>query len=256
MINSKFGLFPKTFMLRLYSLSIAFCCIFYPPLNQAQYLNSRQPNPESLHQQASEAMQQGNYAIAYCIWQPMARDGDNRAQYNLGWMYHNGYGLSIDDQMALYWWLKAAAIGYADAHFALGDLYANGQGVEKNLAIALGWYISAALKNHEQARETLISLLNSNDKLARRTFELLLQTDWTLLGDTMEVSVDKANTRRGPDKSFPIVTTLQRGHTVIPLKQQDGWTYVGIAGLGKNAWIFSRLIDKPAGIYPVGKAQP
>jgi len=121
------------------------------------------------------------------------------------------------------------------------------------MAIAMGWYISAALKDHVAARETLMSLLTSNDKLAQRTFQLLLQSDWAILGETMEVSVDKANTRRGPDTSYKVVTTLERGHPVIPLKQQNGWTYVGITGQGRNAWIFNKLISKPAGLYPLQK---
>jgi TPR repeat protein len=221
----------------------------------AQFINSNNQNNEFSHQQARLAMQDGNYAVAYCIWQPMARNGDNIAQYNLGWMYHNGYGLSINDENALYWWLKAASTGSADAHFALGDLYANGQGVEKNMAIALGWYISAALKNHIPARETLLELMTSEDKFAVRTFELLLQSDWSLLGETMEISVDKANLRSGPDKSYKVVTTLKLGHVLIPLKQQNGWTQVGITGQGRTAWIFSRLIRKPAGIYPLKPAK-
>lgn len=216
---------------------------------QAQFFTSPQ-RIEQLDQKARTAMQQGNYAIAYCIWEPLAKSGNSSAQYNIGWMYHNGYGLSINDEQALYWWLKSSATGDANAHFALGDLYAQGQGVEKNISISLGWYISAALKGHEPARETLMALLSSNNTLVKNTFQLLLQTDWSILGDTMLVSVDKANTRRGPDKSYKIVTTLQRGHVVIPLQEKNGWTYIGITGKGKTAWIFSRLISKPAGIYP------
>ncbi|MDJ0833790.1 MAG: SH3 domain-containing protein [Gammaproteobacteria bacterium] len=200
---------------------------------------------------AREAMQKGNYAVAFCIWQPLAQAGDSEAQFNIGWMYHNGYGLRIDDETALYWWLQSAASGFTDAHFALGDLYANGQGVEQNSAIALGWYISAALKGHLQAQETLSNILAGDDKLAKSTFQLLLQTDWSVLGETLEVSVDKANTRRGPATSYQVVAVLERGHAVIPLKQEGGWTYVGITGTGKTAWIFSSLISKPAGIYPL-----
>lgn len=239
---------------RLVSLGIT-CLLFFTSTDTfAQYLTHRDPQIETLHQKAGNAMQQGNYAIAFCIWQPLATEGDNRAQYNIGWMYHNGYGLSINDEIALYWWLKAASTGSADAHFALGDLYASGQGVEKNMAIALGWYISASLKDHIPARETLMTLLNSDDRLAIKTFQTLLQNNWSIFGDTMEIGVDRANTRRGPATSYQIVATLERGHPVIPIKEKDGWTYIGITGLGKTAWVFSSLIAKPAGIYPVEEA--
>lgn len=222
---------------------------------QAQFVGRPAPSDEQLHTEASLAMQQGNYAIAYCIWQPMATNGDSRAQYNIGWMYHNGYGLSINDEQAFSWWLSSAASGDADSHFALGDLYLQGQGVEKDLSIALGWYISAALKGHEPSQEALMSLLSNDDgSLAQDTFQLLLQTDWSILGDAMQVKVDKANTRRGPDKSYQVVVTLEKGHTVIPLREQNGWTHIGITGLtgkGQTAWIFSSLLGKPAGIYPL-----
>jgi len=201
------------------------------------------------HDQAATAMQQGNYAIAYCLWQPLAKHGDREAQFNIGWMYHNGYGLSINDEQALYWWLKAAANGSIDAHFALGDLYANGQGVERNMPIAIGWYIAAARRDHETARETLMALLSEDNELAQVTFKQLLQSEWGVLGESQQVNVERANTRRGPDKSYPIVTTLSKGHEVIPLKTENNWTYIGITGSGKIAWIFNSLISKAPGAY-------
>nr|MBC8212523.1 SH3 domain-containing protein [Gammaproteobacteria bacterium] len=124
------------------------------------------------------------------------------------------------------------------------------QGVEKNQAIALGWYISAALRQHEPARETLLELLAKNDDLAQSTILLLLQSDWSILGDTRQVNVERANIRRGPDTSYPVVTTLEKGQQVIPLREQNGWTYIGIIGEGVTAWIHSPLLSKPAGIYP------
>ncbi len=233
-------------------ISYFFTLLFLFLSNQlhAQFLTDQQQT-DKLDLKARSAMQQGNYAIAYCIWEPLAQQGNNSAQYNIGWMFHNGYGLSINDDQALYWWLKSAATGNINSHYALGDLYSQGLGVEQNIPIALGWYISAAVKGHEPAQETLMAFLSSDNKLAKNTFQLLLQTDWSILGDTMQIKVDKANTRRGPDKSYKIVATLERGHNVIPLREQNGWTFIGITHSGKTAWIFSALIGKPAGIYPV-----
>ena len=229
------------------------CLIFLlnlvPVQLSAEMLNHDPSRLESLHLEASDAMQRGNYAIAYCIWKPLADDGDRNAQYNIGWMYHNGYGLSINDKAAFDWWLKSAASGDANSHFALGDLYFQGQGVEKNMAIALGWYISAALRQHEPARETLLELLAKNDTLAQNTIQQLLQSDWQVLGDVLEVNVERANIRRGPDTSYPIVATLEIGQQVIPLLRQNGWTYIGLIGDGVTAWIHSPLLSKPAGIY-------
>ncbi len=233
---------PRPFR-RIKPVMVLLACFINGPLH-AQTFGAEPDNPNKLHQRASTQMQQGNYAIAYCIWRPMAEHNDSRAQYNIGWMYHNGYGLAIDDETAFFWWIKSSAAGNTNAEYALGDLYLLGQGVEKDLSIALGWYIAAALKDHPTARETLHSLLRKDDPISQKIFRSLLKTDWSLVGDAMQVRVDKANTRAGPGKQFKVVNTLQRGHIVIPLQQQQGWTQVGIAGLGQTAWIFSRLIEK------------
>ncbi|MBP6437528.1 MAG: sel1 repeat family protein, partial [Paludibacteraceae bacterium] len=61
-----------------------------------------------------------------------ATQGDARAQYNLGWMYDNGQGVTQSDSKAFEWYSKAAAQGNAKAQYNLGWMYGNGQGVEKN----------------------------------------------------------------------------------------------------------------------------
>ena len=242
----------KVFESALLILAFSTLSLLIIPAATAQFRDSATiMSVDELHSKAVQSMQDGNYAIAYCIWQPLADGGDSRAQYSIGWMFHNGYGLRIDDDTALYWWLKAALTGHADAHFALGDLYANGQGVEKNLPIAIGWYISAALMNHEPARETLMNLLMSENEIAINTFTTMLISDWSLFGEPMEVSVERANFRNGPGTQFNVVTTLSKGHPVIPLKESNGWTYVGITSLGKTAWIFTKLLSRPAGAYPL-----
>ena len=71
---------------------------------------------------ARAAMQAGDYAEAYYLWRGMADTGDADAMYNLGWMYHNGYGLVIDDTEALRWWEQAASGESVDALYALGNL--------------------------------------------------------------------------------------------------------------------------------------
>ena len=72
---------------------------------------------------AVEAMRTGNFAEAYCIMRPLAEDGDADAQYNIGWMYLNGYGLRVNDSLALDWWKKASVQGHTDANFSIGMLY-------------------------------------------------------------------------------------------------------------------------------------
>src|SRR5450759_3597993 len=61
--------------------------------------------------------------------QQKAEQGDAEAQFNLGVMYTNGYGVWQDYAQAAAWFLKAAEHGDAMAQIALGYAYAKGQGV-------------------------------------------------------------------------------------------------------------------------------
>ena len=102
---------------------------------------------------AVHAMREGNFAEAYCILRPHAEAGDAEAQYNVGWMYLNGYGLAINDSLALEWWQRAADQGHVDAIFSMAMLYSLGEGqVRKDMDRAVDLYLLAAEEGHEDAR--------------------------------------------------------------------------------------------------------
>ncbi|MCB1737747.1 MAG: SEL1-like repeat protein, partial [Gammaproteobacteria bacterium] len=72
------------------------------------------PHSADLYKRGVESMEAGNFADAYCLWKPLAQQGYVEAQYSLGWMYANGYGLAMDEAQALSWWKRAADRGHAD----------------------------------------------------------------------------------------------------------------------------------------------
>ena len=59
-------------------------------------------------QKGLEAAQSGDFATALKEWTPLAEGGDSVAQYNLGLMYYNGWGVPQDDKEAVSWWVLAA----------------------------------------------------------------------------------------------------------------------------------------------------
>lgn len=73
-----------------------------------------------------------------------ADQGDAVAQFEIGYMYHNGLDTSVDYARALKWYELSAAQGYAPAVFNLGLLYYNGQGVPQNFKTALNLFLQAA----------------------------------------------------------------------------------------------------------------
>lgn len=136
------------------------------------------PLAERLHRaqpQIEQAIKNGDFAEAYYLWRPLAEAGDASAQYGIGWMYHNGYGLSIDDQKAYDWWSKAAAQNYTEAIFSIGTLYQFGYGsLKKDNKIALGYYLMATVSGHEESRLILKTRLESGDKTIKPILSALL----------------------------------------------------------------------------------
>jgi TPR repeat protein len=60
---------------------------------------------------ATDAIQRGDYATAFKIIQPLAAQGDAYAQYNLGAMYLQGHEVLQDFTEAVKWFHLSAAQG-------------------------------------------------------------------------------------------------------------------------------------------------
>ena len=84
------------------------------------------------------------YDTALAIWQPLAESGDAESQYGLGMMYGNGFGVPMDDALAIKWYGLAAEQGHADALNNLGIMYQNGWGVPLNEEEAVRLFTLAA----------------------------------------------------------------------------------------------------------------
>ena len=69
-----------------------------------------------------DAWQQGDYAKAVAIWQPLAQSGDPDAQFNMGQACKLGRGVKTDPSAAIDWYGKAARQGHARAEDNLGLL--------------------------------------------------------------------------------------------------------------------------------------
>ena len=143
-----------------------------------------------------EAFQRGDYDEARAIWSELAHDGDVDAQFNLGTLYENGFGVEEDAEQAARWYRAAAARrvdlarlalarlqrtgalepepdedqiklletaarrGLAEAQYELGVAYDRGLGVTQNHATAAGWYQRAAEQGLTDAQYNLATLFD------------------------------------------------------------------------------------------------
>ena len=108
---------------------------------------------------AYAAYQNGNYASALKLADPLAAEGDARAQSILGLIYYRGRGVPQDHNEAVKWFRSAADRGDVAAQFYLGFMYSEGQGVPQDYAKAMKWFRLAADRGDPQAQYNLALLL-------------------------------------------------------------------------------------------------
>ena len=193
---------------------------------------------------ATHAMREGNFAEAYCMLRPLAASGDAEAQYNVGWMYLNGYGLAINDSLALEWWQRASDQGYTDASFSLAVLYSLGEGqVKKDSDLALDYYLMAIDDGHEDATLIVKSMLLRDDKSIHQRAPDILKKYAHLFGEKRQVRSRRANIRSGAGKEHKIIKVLDKGNVVIELMKQNKWSQIVLPEGDKIAWIFSSLLE-------------
>ncbi len=107
------------------------------------------------------AYKRGDFVTAASEFLPLARDGDARAQRNLGYLYEKGKGVPQDHGQAVSWYRKAADQGDAKAQFNLAIMYYNGEGIVRNYRAAAAWLRKAADQGHTKAQYSLGTMSSS-----------------------------------------------------------------------------------------------
>jgi TPR repeat protein len=116
----------------------------------------------SKYQKGIRQYKPDDVAAAVRELKPLAEQGNAEAQFNLGSLYYQGWGVPQDYKEAVKWLRKAAEQGHIFSQTTLGTVYAEGvQGVvEKDYPQALMWFIFAAAKGDREALEFRDSLAN------------------------------------------------------------------------------------------------
>ncbi len=94
--------------------------------------------------EAMAAYHAEDYDTALAELRSLAEAGQAEAQYQLGLMYDEGYGVEYGDVEATAWFRRAAEQGMPEAQFNLGQSYASGVGVVDDPVHAHKWFNIAA----------------------------------------------------------------------------------------------------------------
>jgi hypothetical protein len=113
----------------------------------------------------------GDYEASLAECQPLADEGNATAQFCVGRLYANGFGVPMNDDLALRWYGLAAEQGYSEAQFNLGLMHANGWGVEMNDQEAAKWYRLAAEQGFIEAQTSLAMLCHKGRGVEQNLIE-------------------------------------------------------------------------------------
>ena len=102
--------------------------------------------------EGAAAYEAGNYEEAAQIWQPLAEEGDRKAQFNLGLLHETGRGVAQNLSAAVAWYERAARQGVTQAQLNLAALHQTGRGVTQDPTEALYWLEVAARLGEGAAR--------------------------------------------------------------------------------------------------------
>ncbi len=106
-------------------------------------------------QKGIDAYHDKDYKTALQEWQPLAKQGDADAQFNLGLLYNNGRGVPQDYKEAAKWYGLSAVQGHVQAQNNLGFMYGEGQGVPQDYKTAVKWWRLSAEQGLANAQNNL-----------------------------------------------------------------------------------------------------
>jgi uncharacterized protein len=124
-----------------------------------------------------KALERGHHSTALRAWLPLAREGDPKAQNNVGLMYERGLGVTQSYPDAMNWYRQAAEQGLPEAHHNLGLLYYSGFGTAVNDREAFRRFRAAAEKELPESQYMLGLMVyegratEANPQIAKGLFE-------------------------------------------------------------------------------------
>ena len=95
-----------------------------------------------------QALEQQDYDTALYYLTFFAANGDTKANYNLGIMYREGFGVKKNDVQSLTHFIEAAENGHMLGNYAVGLAFLTGKGSDIDAEAAIHYFSEAALLGH------------------------------------------------------------------------------------------------------------
>lgn len=189
---------------------------------------------------------------------PLADKGDASAQYNMGVLYDQGYGVKQDFAIARQWYLKAAGQHFAKAEHNLGIIYESGKGVKADPSEAAHWFRRAADDGEPAAQNNLAVMYVRGEGVpqdmgaaAYWAAKAAASGNQSAIDNLPEivaglphshVNGEHVNVRAESNKKAPVVRQVDSANQLVVLKRKADWTQVMFPDDYVVGWVANFLL--------------
>ena len=210
-------------------------------------------------QKGLDAYNNENYATALNEWRPLAEEGNPKAQYYLGVLYHDTNraveGVPPDWRESAKWYALAAEQGHRTAQFHLGIQLENGLGIPEDRAEAVKWYRLSAEQGYAPAQSNLGNMYERGSGIPEDKAEAV---KWYTLaaeqGDATEVEIQSSGVPDPPwfvgRAQFRLGLMYDDGDGV-PQDHREAVKWYSLAaeqGWGEAGFTLGRMYDDGDGV--------
>lgn len=190
---------------------------------------------------------------------PLAEHGDASAQYNMGVLYDQGYGVARDYAKARRWYEKAAAQHYPRAEHNLGILYEAGKGVPRDRGKAAHWFRRGADDGQSASQNNLAVLYMKGEGVPQNTGKAAFWAARAAAGGNsaaidnlprivsdlphVHVNADDVNVRDQPNREARVVGHVDSDTVAVVLARRNDWTQILLPDDYTLGWVANFLLS-------------
>ncbi len=130
------------------------------------------------YQKGKDLYDKGKFTEAIKVWEKCSEDNNPKCLYALGYLYSEGSVVSLNNQKALDYFIKASNLGHIKATYNAGYFFSNGFGTIRDFKKAEEYYLVAHNKKFQDATYNLSVILaddNNPYKDLKESFKYALQ---------------------------------------------------------------------------------
>lgn len=190
----------------------------------------------------------------------LAENGDASAQYNMGVLYDQGYGVEQDYAKARQWYKKAAAQRYGRAEHNLGIMYEAGKGVPRDPSKAAHWFRRGADDGQAASQNNLAVLYMKGEGVPQNTGKAAFWTARAAAAGNsaaienlpritsdlphIHVNADDVNVRDQPNREARVVRHLDSDTVAVVLARRDDWSQILLPNSYTTGWVANFLLSE------------